>query len=121
MIVNKLSCVVLAFWCASVLGGCAALASEEAVVACQVADTATTLHAVDLGAREANPVVDFILKTYGPGGFIAAKIAVTLLFLLVYPDLSSGAVILVNGVTCGVAAHNALVAAELKGRVQVSE
>ncbi len=43
----------------------------------------------------------------------AVKVGVTLLFLSVYPDLPSGAVILVNGITCGVAAHNAWVAAEL--------
>ena len=39
------------------LSGCAVLETKGAVVGCQAADTVTTLHAVSLGAREANPVV----------------------------------------------------------------
>lgn len=100
----------LAFACACLLSGCAALASEAAVVGCQVADTVTTLRAVELGAREANPVVEWLLEKSGPGGFMAAKAGATALFLTVYPDVPSGLVILLNGVTCAVAAHNALIA-----------
>ena len=54
-----------------------------------------------------------VLETFGPGGFIAAKVGVTLLFLHYYPDISSDVVILVNGVTCAVAAHNLRVASQL--------
>ncbi|HEU0259204.1 MAG TPA: DUF5658 family protein [Burkholderiales bacterium] len=95
------------------LSGCAVLETKGAVVGCQAADTVTTLHAVSLGAREANPVVRWLLETFGPGGFIAAKVGVTLLFLHYYPDISSDVVILVNGVTCAVAAHNLRVASQL--------
>lgn len=91
------------------------MASKEAFVGCQVADTVTTLHALDLGAREANPVVERLLENFGPGGFIAAKIAVTLLFLQVYPDISSTVVVALNAVTCGVALRNAHIAGELGG------
>lgn len=105
---------LLALACLLPAGGCAVLETPGAVVACQAADTATTLYAVSIGGREANPVVEWLLDNAGPGGFIAAKIAVTLLFLKYYPDISSDLVILVNGLTCGVAAHNARVIYKLK-------
>jgi len=117
MMVNTLLALPLAL----PLAGCAVLETRGAVVACQAADTATTLHAVSIGAREANPVVEWLLDKTGPGGFIAAKIAVTLLFLKYYPDISSDLVILVNGLTCGVAAHNARVIYQLKDAPQPSE
>jgi Domain of unknown function (DUF5658) len=103
--VNKKTALAIA--CASLLGGCAVLASEAAVVGCQVADTVTTLRALELGAREANPVVEWLIAKSGPGGFMAVKFGATALFLSVYPDVPSGIVMLVNGVTCAVAAHNA--------------
>ena len=112
MIVNPLCALVFA--CAFLLGGCAVLASKEAVVGCQAADTVTTLHALDLGADEANPVVEFLLARFGAGGFVAAKIGVTLLVLHYYPALSSGFIIFANGASCAVAAHNAFVARELE-------
>ncbi len=105
---------VLAFVCACVLSGCAVLASEAAVVGCQVADTVTTLRAVEIGVREANPVVEWLLEKSGPGGFMAAKVGATALFLTVYPDVPSGLVILLNGVTCAVAAHNARIVIKLE-------
>ena len=103
-----------AFACACLLSGCAVLSSEAAVVGCQVADTVTTLRALELDAREANPVVEWLLKQFGPGGFMAAKAGATALFLSVYPDVSSGLVMLINGVTCAVAAHNARIVIELE-------
>ena len=112
---------LLAAACALSLAGCAVLESKGAIVACQAADTATTLHAVDIGAREANPIVEWLLDNTGPSGFIAAKIAVTLLFLKYYPEISSDAVILVNALTCGVAAHNARVIYKMKEAPQPSE
>ena len=117
MIVNKLSIAALA--CS--LSGCAVFASKEAVVFCQAADTITTLHATSLGAREVNPFVRWLLETTGPGGFIAAKIGVTLLVIQVYPEMSADLVRLVNGVTCTVAAHNAYVAGQLEKAAQASE
>jgi hypothetical protein len=112
---------LLALACVLPLAGCAVLESRGAIVACQAADTATTLHAVSVGAREANPVVEWMLEHTGSSGFIAAKIAVTLLFLKYYPDISSDLVILVNGLTCGVAAHNAHVIYKLREAPQPSE
>jgi len=97
----------------ALLAGCAVLETKGAVVGCQAADSATTLHAVSLGAQEANPVVRWLLDTLGPGGFIAAKVSVTLLLLHHYPELSSNLVVFVNGVTCAVAAHNLRVASQL--------
>lgn len=117
--VNKKT--VLALACASLLSGCAVLSSEAAVVGCQVADTVTTLRAVELGGREANPVVEWLLKQFGPGGFMAAKAGATALFLSVYPDVPSGLVMLINGVTCAVAAHNARIVIRLEEKGGQSE
>ena len=102
--------------CVLLLAGCAVLESKEAVVFCQAADTVTTLHALDKGAREANPFVDRLLTTLGPGGFVAAKVAVTLLVLHYYPDLSSDLVIVINAATCAVAAHNGYVASQMEAQ-----
>lgn len=117
--VNKKTALALA--CASLLSGCAVLSSEAAVVGCQVADTVTTLRAVELGGREANPMVEWLLKQFGPGGFMAAKAGATALFLSVYPDVPSGLVILLNGVTCAVAAHNARIVSRLEEQRGQSE
>jgi len=87
----------LALASSCLLGGCAVLASKEAVVGCQAADAGTTLHAAGLGAREANPFVEWLLAQFGPSGFIAAKIGVTLLVLHYHPVLPSGLVSLANG------------------------
>jgi hypothetical protein len=119
VIVNTLSPGVFILASACLPSGCAVLESEAAVVYCQAADAVTTLHARDLGGREANPFVERLFGEFGAGGFIAAKIGVTLLVLHYYPDLSSDLVILVNGVTCAVAAHNALVASELERNTPV--
>jgi hypothetical protein len=90
------------------------MASKEAFVGCQTADSVTTLHALDLGAREANPVVERLLENFGPPGFIAVKIAVTALFLQAYPEIGSTLVVALNAATCGVAARNAYIARELE-------
>jgi hypothetical protein len=118
MIVNKLAAALVCGW---LLGGCAVMAGQEAIVFCQGADTVTTLHATSLGAREANPFVGWLLETTGPGGFIAAKIAVTLLVVQIHPQMSADLVRLVNGVTCGVAAHNAYVAGRQEKQAQAAE
>jgi uncharacterized protein DUF5658 len=89
--------------------------------ASQAADAATTLHAVELGAREMNPFVDWLLTNYGSATFIAAKFAVTLPVVRAYPDLSSDLVAVLNGVTCAVAANNARIAGELEKSRQASE
>ena len=117
--VNKKTALALA--CASLLSGCAVLSSEAAVVGCQVADTVTTLRAVELGGREANPMVEWLPKQFGGGGFVAPTPPATALFLSVYPDVPSGLVILLNGVTCAVAAHNARIVIRLEEQRGQSE
>ena len=79
-----------------------------------MADTVTTLRALELGAREANPLVDWLIQKTGPGGFMVAKVGATALLLSVYPDVSSGVMALVNGLTCAVAAHNARIVMRLE-------
>jgi hypothetical protein len=96
------------------LSGCALLASKEAVIGCQTADTVTTLHGLSLGAKEANPIVAWILEKSGTPGFIAVKAGVTLLVLYHYPVISADLLALANGVTCAAAAHNMRVANKLQ-------
>jgi hypothetical protein len=52
---------------------------------------------------------------------MAAKAGATALFLSVYPDVPSGLVILLNGVTCAVAAHNARIVSRLEEQRGQSE
>lgn len=90
------------------------LSSREAVVGCQAADTVTTLHGLSLGAREANPIVAWIMEKSGTPGFIAVKAGVTLLVLYHYPAISADLLAVANGVTCAAAAHNMRVAEKLR-------
>jgi Domain of unknown function (DUF5658) len=89
------------------------LATKEALVGCQTADTVTTLEGISQGAREANPIVAWIMEKSGTPGFVAVKAGVTLLVAHHYAAISSDLMALVNGLTCAVAAHNMRVAAEL--------
>jgi hypothetical protein len=100
---------VVALLAAGLLPGCSTLASEGALVVCQAADAATTLEGVERGAKELNPVVDYLLAALGPAGFVAAKAGVTLVVLKHYDEISQGLLAAVNGVTCIAAAHNAYV------------
>jgi hypothetical protein len=68
------------------------------------------------GARELNPVVAAIFAALGPGGFIAAKLGVTLIVLRHHAELSSGLLATVNVVTCAAAAHNVAVARKLSAK-----
>ena len=83
------------------------------MVVCQAADTGTTLYGLSLGAREANPFVSRLMEKFGKEGFVAAKVGVTLLMLHYYPVLSRDLVATLDGLTCGVAAHNTLTARRL--------
>jgi hypothetical protein len=96
-----------------VLLGCSTLASKGAVVGCQAADAGTTLHAMELGARELNPIVGAMLNTLGPTGFVLAKAGVTLFLLNVHSTVPMGIMAVANGITCGAAANNTAVAARL--------
>ena len=95
------------------LAGCAALGSRGTFVACQAADTATTLHATSLGAEELNPIVAAVLSALGPGGFIAAKAGATVVLLHYYGEVSSTFFAVASGVTCAVAVNNARIARNL--------
>ena len=79
------------------------------VVACQGADTYTTVEGLDRGAREVNPIVAGILAAGGVAAFIATKVGITLLILHYHAEISTGVLATANVVTCGVAAHNATV------------
>ena len=79
-----------------------------------MADGGTTLYAMEHGGRELNPLVAAIFTAAGPAGFIAAKAGVTLLVLHDYAEISSGILAAASGITCGVAAHNAVVIRRLE-------
>lgn len=94
----------------SLFAGCA---SRGAWVACQTADTATTLYTIERGGRELNPIVDAIFTAAGPAGFIAAKAGVTLFVLHEFAEIPSGLMVVASGVTCLAAVNNLNVARRL--------
>jgi len=96
-----------------VLCGCTTLASEPVVVACQGADTYTTIEGLERGGREVNPIVAGIIAAGGIAAFVATKVGVTLLILHYHADISTGVLATANVLTCGVAAHNAKVLQKL--------
>lgn len=98
---------------AAAVSGCTTLASEPVVVACQGADTYTTIEGLERGAREVNPIVAAIIAAGGIAAFVATKVGVTLLILHYHADISTGVLATANVVTCGVAAHNAIVLQKL--------
>jgi hypothetical protein len=104
---------VFALALVSLLAGCSTLASRGAWVGCQAADTATTAYALEHGGRELNPVVGAIIAAFGTAGFIVAKAGVTLAVLGEYSRISSDVVATASGITCAVAAHNAMVSRRL--------
>ena len=71
---------------------------------------------MEQGGRELNPIVAAVFEALGPGGFIAAKLGVTLLVLHYHAELSSALLATVNGVTCAAAANNARVASKLSAK-----
>ena len=95
------------------VSGCTTLASKPVVVACQAADTYTTVQGLERGAREVNPIVAGIIAAGGIAAFVATKIGVTLLILHYHAEISTGVLATANVLTCGVAAHNASVLRKL--------
>ena len=79
------------------------------VVACQTADTVTTVKGLERGARELNPIVLAILSAGGVAALVAAKAGVTLLVLQHHAEISPGLLATANVITCGAAVHNASV------------
>ena len=92
------------------LAGCVVFASDEAVIGCQVADTITTVAALERGAVEANPLMERLLDSFGLPGFVLAKIAITwALVWYMKPEPGSGAEAgraAVSGLTCAAAINN---------------
>ena len=95
------------------LAGCHTLGTPGAFAACQAADAATTLYALDRGATELNPIVAALFDVAGPAGFIFAKIGVSVLVYRHYTEISSGVIAVASAATCGVAIHNVNVARKL--------
>ena len=91
------------------LCGCSTLASKEATIGCQVADTLTTVYGVSHGAAEANPLMAGIINSFGIAGFVAFKAALTYFLLTRHDDIPVTALATVNVITCGAAVNNLLV------------
>ena len=89
-----------------ILAGCSTLASKEATIGCQAADTLTTVYGVTHGALEANPLMAGIINSLGIAGFVAVKIGITYLLVSNRDKIPEVAMAAVNVVTCGVATHN---------------
>ena len=99
----------LYFILALLLAGCSVIASKEATVACQVADTATSLYAVNHGAVERG----ILLHGAGAGGILgfgAAWLAVKLVF---HDEIGETGNATLNVIACAAGAHNANVIRKL--------
>lgn len=79
------------------------------VVGCQAADTVTTVEGLDRGGKELNPIVAGIIAAGGTAAFVAVKTGVTLMILHYHSEISTGVLATADVITCGVAAHNAMV------------
>src|SRR4051812_29858429 len=99
--------LVAALALACLAAGCATLASDRAVVACQAADGATTAYAVSHGAQEGNPLMARVLGSAGlPGLFLVKAALVVLIVRYVQNDTAKAAA---SALGCGAAVHNLLV------------
>ena len=88
------------------LPGCSTLASKEATIGCQAADTLTTVYGVTHGASEANPLMAGVIKSVGLGGFVALKVALTYFLVMRHDQIPGPALAAVNVITCGAAVNN---------------
>ena len=91
------------------------------VVTCQTADTVTTVHGLEKGAKERNPIVRTIFETGGPAAFVAVKAGVTLLILHYHAVISTGVLATADVITCGAAVNNAVVASKLESKPPIDE
>jgi hypothetical protein len=95
---------------AVILSGCATLASNEATIGCQAADTVTTIAALESGAREGNPLLARVLEGAGLPGLVLVKIAITWALLkYVRPErseLERTGRAAVNAQACAAAVYN---------------
>lgn len=86
--------------------GCSVLASKEATVLCQAADTATTVKAIQAGAKEQNPLWRPIIEKLGLAGFVVGKIALTVALVAYADTLPKEGLAAVNVITCAAAVNN---------------
>ena len=91
------------------LCGCSTIASKEAIIGCQAADTLTTVHGVTHPAPQANPLMAGIINSFGIAGFVAFKAALTYFLVTRHDDIPVTALATVNVITCGAAVNNLLV------------
>lgn len=91
------------------VSGCAYTGSKTATVFCQAADTYTTVRALDLGAKEANPLLG-----QDPERIVAIKAGITGFLLWKHDEIGPKANTFINALTCGAAAHNLGVIREQK-------
>ena len=95
------------------LSGCSLLASREATVACQTADTVTTVVALkSASAHEANPIMAGVIKNLGLPGFVLVKALILWAMLAYHDNINETARAAINVATCGVAASNVAVIAQ---------
>jgi hypothetical protein len=104
---KKLAAAVLVF----ALAGCAELKavseSEATFIACKSADVITTAVGLNSGRFvEANPLLKFVIGPHNIFPLIGFSIA---MWALIHYVNSPKVNMAVNGITCGVAAHNAFV------------
>jgi len=85
------------------LSGCSTLASKEATVACQVADDATTVYALNHGAVESG----IFLSGASVGPILIFGIAWLGVKLYLHDHLSETSRATLNVISCGAGIHNA--------------
>jgi hypothetical protein len=92
------------------VSGCSILASKEATVACQAADTVTTVVALNsASAHEANPLMSVVIKNLGLPGFVLVKLLITWALIAYHDEIHPTALAGINVATCGIAGNNAAI------------
>lgn len=94
---------------AILISGCQALASKEATVACQVADTTSSIIAVNKGARE----VGLLLKDASTGVIAGVGFVWLIVKLAYHDDWSPETRATLNVIACGAAVNNVFVIRKL--------
>lgn len=89
------------------------MASNEAVIACQAADVATSIIGYEQGLKEGNPAMAKVIAKVGVPGLIALKVAFVWV-VLTYLDKEEHetARAAVSAIGCGTAIRNVVVIAK---------
>ena len=85
--------------------GCAVLSDDKTSVACQAADTVSTVVALEHGATELNPIMAGVISNFGYVGFFAIK-ALFAWWLTTQNEKIPGTVATVNVATCAISIWN---------------